>query len=217
MKSNHLPTIFDRIAEEQDSILRCNQVVLRKTESFSEKSHLPVSEIRYQAADSLFGPILIAATHEGICHLSFFEDRWAAFQVLQTSFPAQTFVEGEHPLMSAAIAVLQNGDFGTEPIILQIKGSLFQFAVWEKLLQIPFGQLTTYQHIAHLLGNVKASRAVGSAVGSNPVAFFIPCHRVVQTSGKAGGYKWGLEQKMKLIRWEQNHYCPIKTLRIKRI
>lgn len=210
MEINHIPSLFGPITEKQSSILQCNPVILKKIENFSEKSHLPVTEICYHTSGSLFGHILIATTHEGICHLSFFENRDVAFQVLQTSFPAQTFVEGEHPLMSAAIAVLQTGVFGTEPIILQIKGSLFQFAVWEKLLQIPFGQLTTYQHIAHLLGNVKASRAVGSAVGSNPVAFFIPCHRVVQTTGKAGGYKWGLERKKKLISWEQNILASIK-------
>lgn len=89
------------------------------------------------------------------------------------------------------------------PILkLHIKGSEFQLKVWEALLHIPAGNLTSYKTIANAVGNPNSSRAVGSAIGKNPVAILIPCHRVLQTSGQLGGYRWGLERKSALISLE---------------
>lgn len=78
----------------------------------------------------------------------------------------------------------------------------FQLKVWESLLKIPMGALSTYGDIATKLGNPKSSRAVGTAIGRNPVAFLIPCHRVIQSSGKIGGYMWGQDRKVAMIGWE---------------
>jgi AraC family transcriptional regulator of adaptative response/methylated-DNA-[protein]-cysteine methyltransferase len=85
---------------------------------------------------------------------------------------------------------------------LHIKGTLFQLKVWETLLTIPMGRLTTYGDIAKKIKNAKASRAVGSAIGDNPVAFLIPCHRVIQSSGIFGQYMWGAKRKTAIIGWE---------------
>jgi AraC family transcriptional regulator of adaptative response/methylated-DNA-[protein]-cysteine methyltransferase len=83
-----------------------------------------------------------------------------------------------------------------------LKGTDFQLKVWETLLKIPMGRLSTYHNIAEQIGSPKASRAVGTAIGSNPVAFLIPCHRVIQSSGKIGGYMWGNTRKTAIIGWE---------------
>jgi len=84
-------------------------------------------------------------------------------------------------------------------IKLHLKGTSFQLKVWESLLKIPFAKLTSYGLIAHDIAVPKASRAVGTAIGSNPIAYLIPCHRVVQSSGIVGGYKWGIARKKILL------------------
>ena len=89
-------------------------------------------------------------------------------------------------------------------IKIHIKGTDFQIKVWEALLKIPMGELSTYASIATSINNPNASRAVGSAIGDNPVAFIIPCHRVIQTGGGLGGYRWGLERKERLLASEKN-------------
>jgi AraC family transcriptional regulator of adaptative response/methylated-DNA-[protein]-cysteine methyltransferase len=85
---------------------------------------------------------------------------------------------------------------------MHLKGTEFQLKVWHALLTIPFGDLSTYGHIAEKIENPKASRAVGTAIGNNPVSFIIPCHRVIQTSGAIGGYMWGPNRKTAMIGWE---------------
>ncbi|HLW30052.1 MAG TPA: methylated-DNA--[protein]-cysteine S-methyltransferase, partial [Brumimicrobium sp.] len=87
-------------------------------------------------------------------------------------------------------------------IKLHIKGTDFQLKVWKTLLEIPLGKLSTYGEIAQHIQKPKAARAVGTAIGSNPIAFLIPCHRVVQSSGGIGGYMWGADRKVKIINWE---------------
>jgi AraC family transcriptional regulator of adaptative response/methylated-DNA-[protein]-cysteine methyltransferase len=87
-------------------------------------------------------------------------------------------------------------------IKLHLKGTAFQLKVWETLLKIPMGQLTTYGGIAKSIQQPNASRAVGTAVGDNPVAFLIPCHRVIQSSGIIGQYHWGSIRKKAMIGWE---------------
>ena len=87
-------------------------------------------------------------------------------------------------------------------IKLYLKGTPFQLKVWETLLKVPVGKLTTYGAIAERIGQPSASRAVGTAIGSNPIAFLIPCHRVIQSSGVLGGYRWGTTRKTAIIGWE---------------
>ena len=89
-----------------------------------------------------------------------------------------------------------------EEIKLHLKGTDFQLKVWETLLKIPFGNLSTYGTIAKQIEKPSASRAVGTAIGDNPVAFLIPCHRVIQSTGTLGGYMWGIDRKQAIIGWE---------------
>ncbi len=98
--------------------------------------------------------------------------------------------------------IFQNDWSKLNEIKLHLKGTDFQLKVWDTLLKIPMGQLSTYGNIAEQIGNPNASRAVGTAIGSNPVAFLIPCHRVIQASGNIGGYMWGNTRKTAIIGWE---------------
>ena len=101
-----------------------------------------------------------------------------------------------------ALFIFQNDWSNLPDIKLHLKGTDFQLKVWETLLKIPMGELSTYGDIAKKIQNPNASRAVGTAIGSNPVAFLIPCHRVIQSSGNFGGYMWGNTRKTAIIGWE---------------
>lgn len=157
--------------------------------------------INYSFAKSPFGDVIIASTQKGICYLAFIENEKKAFANLQSRFPSANynFMIDE---------IQQNGllNFHTNLSLNQIKlhlnGTSFQLKVWTTLLKIPMGYLSTYGEIAMEIGSSGASRAVGSAIGKNPVAFIIPCHRVVQASGNIGGYRWGSARKVKIIDWE---------------
>lgn len=101
-----------------------------------------------------------------------------------------------------ALSIFQNNWQQLDQIKLHLKATEFQLNVWQALLTIPTGELTTYGSVADKIDKPKASRAVGTAIGSNPIAFLIPCHRVIQSSGKIGGYMWGNTRKSAIIGWE---------------
>ena len=114
-------------------------------------------------------------------------------------------------MLAASSGVLRAGlALKLNQIKLHLKGTDFQLKVWETLLKIPMGNLSTYGQIAGEIQNPKASRAVGTAIGSNPVAFLIPCHRVIQSSGHFGGYMWGTTRKTAIIGWEAAQMSPSK-------
>jgi AraC family transcriptional regulator of adaptative response/methylated-DNA-[protein]-cysteine methyltransferase len=162
--------------------------------------------INYSFADSTFGNIIIASTAKGVCYLAFVEDGAAseanAFALLQQTFPRASFHEQGDDLQHMAMAIFSPEHHPGTAIKLHLKGTPFQLKVWEALLKIPAGNLTTYSAIAATIENHKACRAVGSAIGSNPVAYIIPCHRVIQASGIVGGYHWGATRKTAMIGWE---------------
>jgi len=158
--------------------------------------------IRYHYADSPFGPLLVASTGKGICYMAFYSDDTEALLHLRQKFPNARFEEKPDPLQQQALAIFQNDGICLPEIKLHLKGSDFQLKVWEALLKIPMGRLSTYGDVAGKIGQPKASRAVGTAIGSNPVAFLIPCHRVIQSSGNIGGYMWGSTRKTAIIGWE---------------
>ncbi len=158
--------------------------------------------IRYSFASSFFGPLLIASTTKGICHLVFITDETLALQELKAKFPQATFIPQTDQLQLQALQIFQHTSPDLKQIKLHLKGTEFQLKVWQSLLAIPMGELTTYGAIAQAIDNPKASRAVGTAIGSNPVAFLIPCHRVIQSSGLFGNYMWGATRKTALIGWE---------------
>jgi AraC family transcriptional regulator of adaptative response/methylated-DNA-[protein]-cysteine methyltransferase len=158
--------------------------------------------IQWSTACTSFGPVLIASTDKGICHLMFFEDENTAIEELKDRFPNAGFEARKTSFHDGALQFFHRDWQPGAGLKLHLRGTPFQLKVWEALLRIPMGQLRSYAELATAAGNPTASRAVGSAIGSNPVAFLIPCHRVIRSDGGLGGYMWGEPRKQALIGWE---------------
>jgi len=158
--------------------------------------------INYSFAESPFGNIIVASTSKGICHIAFYDDENIALANLQRQFPAAQYQQILDKEQQNALFIFSHDWSKLHQIKLHLKGTDFQLKVWEALLKIPMGKLATYGNIAKQLQNPNASRAVGTAIGDNPVAFLIPCHRVIQSSGALGGYHWGVNRKTAIIGWE---------------
>jgi len=158
--------------------------------------------INYQYSDSPFGSVLIASTTKGICYMAFADDRQSAFDELKLLFPNASFSERNDEFQTNALSIFGADWSRLKKIKLHLKGTDFQLKVWNMLLKVPMGSLTTYGGLAQKIDNPAASRAVGSAVGDNPVAFLIPCHRVIQSTGVLGNYHWGPNRKTAMIGWE---------------
>ncbi|HLK27974.1 MAG TPA: methylated-DNA--[protein]-cysteine S-methyltransferase [Puia sp.] len=158
--------------------------------------------INYSFAESPFGNLLIASTAKGICYITFADDEKFALQELKIHFPNAHFRQMLDMMQQNALYIFTQDWSKLNEIKLHLKGTEFQIKVWETLLKIPMGQLSTYSNIASSIDNPKAARAVGSAIGDNPVAFIIPCHRVIQSSGNFGQYHWGSTRKTAMIGWE---------------
>jgi AraC family transcriptional regulator of adaptative response/methylated-DNA-[protein]-cysteine methyltransferase len=158
--------------------------------------------INYSFAESPFGNILVASTAKGICHLAFADDQQAALEFLRWMFPNARYHQMVDIIQQQALYLFTHDWSKLSQVKLHLKGTAFQIKVWETLLKIPMGQLTSYGEIAKGISQPNASRAVGSAVGDNPVAFLIPCHRVIQSSGVIGQYHWGSIRKTAMIGWE---------------
>jgi len=150
--------------------------------------------------ESYFGPALVMGTDRGICGLAFASEAGpdAAMEDLKSRWPKAQFTEDPQFLSPWAKAALGM----TGETKLHMIGAPFQLKVWEALLTIPSGHVTTYSEIAQSIGNPKAVRAVGTAVGRNPVSWLIPCHRALRKSGALGGYHWGLPVKRAMLAWE---------------
>ena len=161
--------------------------------------------INYSFAESPFGNIIAGATLKGICYLAFAEDQSVAFTTMQQHFPNASFRQIVDLIQQNALYIFRHDWSKLHQIKLHLKGTNFQLKVWEALLKIPPGQLTTYGKIASHIDKPSASRAVGTAIGSNLVAFLIPCHRVIQATGTFGGYRWGSTRKTAIIGWEAAH------------
>lgn len=158
--------------------------------------------INYCFAETPFGKIIVASTVKGVCHMFFEEDEDLALSDLIKRFPHAEYNYTLDKFHQNALCIFQDDWQQLDQIKLHLKGTDFQLKVWEALLTIPKGELTTYGNIAEEINKPKASRAVGTAIGSNPVAFLIPCHRVIQTSGNLGGYRWEETRKSAIIGWE---------------
>jgi len=158
--------------------------------------------INYSFAESPFGNILVASTARGICYMAFADDRELELASLHKLFPKAVFNQMTDLIQQNVLQIFTAKWEKPEQVKLHLKGTEFQLKVWETLLRIPLGQMTTYGNIAKTLNNPNASRAVGSAVGDNPVAFLIPCHRVIQSTGVLGNYHWGSNRKAAMIGWE---------------
>jgi AraC family transcriptional regulator of adaptative response/methylated-DNA-[protein]-cysteine methyltransferase len=156
-------------------------------------------EIAWGWFDTPFGPALAMGTDRGLCGLAFAAEtgREAAMADLSARWPRAAFVEAPERLAAWVRAA-----FGGGEARLHLIGAPFQLKVWEALLAVPSGHVTTYSDIAAAIGRPKAVRAVGTAVGRNPVSFLIPCHRALQKAGGLGGYHWGLGVKRAMLAWE---------------
>lgn len=155
--------------------------------------------ITYCFGETPFGPIIAAATPKGLCHLAFSNSQDEALAALTERFPKAIYRQAQSIHTQAGLAFFQRDWTQLSKVKLHLKGTPFQLKVWESLLRIPEGQLTTYGALARRIGQPTASRAVGTAIGNNPVAVLIPCHRVIQSSGHFGGYRWGTTRKSALI------------------
>ncbi|PJB12185.1 MAG: cysteine methyltransferase [Flavobacteriales bacterium CG_4_9_14_3_um_filter_40_17] len=159
-------------------------------------------EIEYSFSDSPFGRLLIASTPKGICHVTFEEEDSNSVPCLKSLFPNANFRATQNILHLQVSAVFKCEWKAIHPLKLHLKGTDFQLKVWEALLKIPMGQLKSYGRIAKEIEQPNASRAVGTAIGCNPIAYLIPCHRVIQSGGFIGGYRWGTIRKTAIIGWE---------------
>lgn len=159
-------------------------------------------EINYSYATSPFGKILVASTTKGICYMTFADEEPAGIRELLNLFPNAAFTESLDITQQNALEIFTHDWNNLNQIKLHLKGTEFQIKVWETLLKIPLGELTSYGAIANKIFRPGASRAIGNAIGSNPVAFLIPCHRVIQSGGSLGGYMWGPARKSAIIGWE---------------
>ncbi len=158
--------------------------------------------INYSFANSPFGKVTVASTTKGVCHLSFEDDEVIALANLKSHFPHASYQEAKDTFQRNALNTFNSNWENMNQIKLHLKGTEFQLKVWESLLKLPHASLATYGSIADNIDRPKASRAVGTAIGKNPVAFLIPCHRVIQKSGNLGGYMWGETRKSAIIGWE---------------
>ncbi len=156
--------------------------------------------IRWAVADTSLGKMLLAATDKGICRLSFDEDE----SELNARFPRATIEAGDAAMAAlVASAVAAVNDPAHMPALpLDIAGTAFQQAVWQQLMAIPPGETRSYAQIAAAVGKPGAVRATGSANGANAVAVLVPCHRVIRTDGTPGGYAYGIDRKLELLRRE---------------
>jgi AraC family transcriptional regulator of adaptative response/methylated-DNA-[protein]-cysteine methyltransferase len=158
--------------------------------------------INYSYQKSMFGEILVASTYKGICYMGFSDNKQIAFSELEKRFPNANFIQKTDEIQQGALKFDTHDWSQIHCIKLHLKGTDFQLKVWEALLKIPTGNLATYGDVANFIQKPKASRAVGTAIGNNPIAFLIPCHRVIQSTGVFGGYMWGSTRKKAIIGWE---------------
>jgi AraC family transcriptional regulator of adaptative response/methylated-DNA-[protein]-cysteine methyltransferase len=160
---------------------------------------------------SPFGEAILVATDRGLAGLGFVDggDRPVALADMQRRWPKAAYVEDEAATAPLARRIFDPLSWRAEqPLRVVLIGTDFEVRVWQTLLRVPLGRATTYSDIASRLGKPSASRAVGAAVGKNPISFVVPCHRVLGRSGTLTGYHWGLTRKQAMLGWEQGRLAP---------
>ncbi|OLF58132.1 6-O-methylguanine DNA methyltransferase [Aeromonas veronii] len=158
--------------------------------------------------DTPFGQAFVALTQRGVCNFSFLDEKApeTPLATLAHSWPEATLQEAPSRTQGVINTMFDGNKAPDRPISLHVSGTNFQISVWRALLQIPPAKVVSYAQVASAVGNPKAARAVGLAVGANPVALMIPCHRVIQQNGKLGGYHWGETRKQAIHAWEAARY-----------
>ena len=179
-------------------------------------------KIWYGIHETMFGNCLLATTSRGLCNLYFLEttdalsdeqDDQIVISQLRKEWTKAEIISDRHKTQSICDRIFSYGanlpnlsDDSHPPLTIYLKGTNFQIQVWRALLQIPFGATTTYQKLGRSLGYPHSARAIGNAVGRNPISYLIPCHRVIRESGEVGGYRWGLERKIAILEWEVSQH-----------
>ncbi len=159
--------------------------------------------IRYGFHPSPFGECLLALTSRGICYLGFVQtDRSAALEILRSDWPQANLQEAPAETAPFIPALFSLSEHPEKPLALHLTGTNFQIKVWEALLKIAPGQVSTYQRIAAGIGYPQSARAVGNAIAHNKIAWLIPCHRVIRKEGEFGNYRYGLPRKKAMLAWE---------------
>ncbi len=158
--------------------------------------------------DTPFGQAFVALTPRGVCNFSFLDEKapGAPLAALAHSWPEAELREAPSHTQNVINTMFDSNQTPDRPISLHVSGTNFQISVWRALLQIPPAKVVSYAQVASAIGNPKAARAVGLAVGANPAALMIPCHRVIQQNGKLGGYHWGETRKQAIHAWEAARY-----------
>ncbi len=167
-----------------------------------------LSVLNYGLYHSSFGYCLISTLDKGICGLYFLEtdDLAIAADFLRAEWGQSIELHHTPEEIQNLGDQLFSNNAAPEPqdFDIYLKGTEFQLKVWQALLTIPCGQTRTYQDLAEMIEQPKAVRAVGNAVGKNPVSYLVPCHRIIRTSGAMGGYRWGVERKIAMLNWEKS-------------
>jgi AraC family transcriptional regulator of adaptative response/methylated-DNA-[protein]-cysteine methyltransferase len=159
--------------------------------------------IRYGLHDTPFGKALIGITERGICHLGFVRNsEGEAIDALFANWQRAEMIEDHKATVSLVEPIFDLSQRNEQPLHLHLRGTNFQLKIWEALLRIPPGAVTSYQGLAEQAGRPRASRAVGTALGRNPIAVLIPCHRVIRKLGEFGNYRYGAARKKALLGWE---------------
>jgi AraC family transcriptional regulator of adaptative response/methylated-DNA-[protein]-cysteine methyltransferase len=172
----------------------------QECKEFNSKKNPP--PISFSIHSSKIGKLIIASTPKGICYVGYLEKGLTSVQQLQIRFPFSKIRNKKNKMHLLFKEVFRKEWTDLPKIPLHLKGTDFQCKVWNALLEIPYGTITTYGNIAEKVGKPKAQRAVGTAVGKNPILFLIPCHRVVAANGKLGGFYWGIDKKVMLLNKE---------------
>lgn len=192
-------SLFDEATENYGKAAsEFTQIIPMTDEEYGEKgSNL---KIDYEFHDSPFGEIIVASTSTGVCYMAFDQNHEEAFRNMKSRFYNSEFSLMKTEFQTAAISIFDLKN--SKSIKLHMKGTEFQLMVWNQLLKIPIGKLVSYHMIADDLKMPTASRAIGTAIGRNPIAYIVPCHRVIQSGGNFGGYMWGNTRKMAITAWE---------------
>ncbi|MGT9150103.1 bifunctional transcriptional activator/DNA repair enzyme AdaA [Aeromonas hydrophila] len=207
-ESHPLLEVADTLGLSSGSRLYDHFVQLEAVTPGEYKQHGAGLVIDHGVHDTPFGQAFVALTPRGVCNFSFLDDQapQTPLAALAQSWPEAELREAPSRTQGVIHTMFDSSKKADRPISLHVSGTNFQISVWRALLQIPPAKVVSYAQVASAVGNPKAARAVGLAVGANPVALMIPCHRVIQQNGKLGGYHWGETRKQAIHAWEAARY-----------
>lgn len=192
-------TRFYEIVMEDVNPCVISIIPMTRAEYLGKEKKLTISYSQFTVPT---GKFLVASTPRGICFLMPAEAKWHPVETLKKSFPKARFRCQKIAIHKKAASIMRQRYDKVDQLCLHLLGTAFQISVWQDLLSVPLGKITTYLNIAQRIEKPRAARAVGQAVSSNPVMGIIPCHRVICSNGKLGGYHWGADKKIKILNKE---------------